>query len=143
MKFLIDTNICIYIMNNRPPEVLQKFKSIGVGKVGISSITVSELHYGACKSSHIKKNIKRLDEFLSPFEILSYDENASRYYGKIRSQLEKQGNIIGPLDMLIAAHALSNNLILITNNVKEFMRIKSLQVENWAEKQGREQSHSH
>ena len=142
MKFLIDTNICIYIMNNHPPEVLQKFKSTGVGKVGISSITVSELHYDACKSNHIKKNINRLDEFLSPFEILSYDENASRYYGKIRSQLEKQGNIIGPLDVLIAAHALSNNLILITNNVKEFMRIKSLQVENWVEKQGTEQSHS-
>ena len=84
-----------------------------------------------------------MDEFLSPFEIFSYDENASRYYGKIRSQLEKQGNIIGPLDMLIAAHALSNNLILITNNVKEFMRIKSLQVENWIEKQGTEQPHSH
>ena len=129
-------------MNNHLPEVLQKFKSIGVGKVGISSITVSELHYGAYKSNHIKKNINRLDEFLSPFEIFSYDENASRYYGKIRSQLEKQGNIIGPLDMLIAAHALSNNLILITNNVKEFMRIKSLQVENWIEKQGTEQSHS-
>ena len=95
------------------------------------------------QSSYIKKNIKRLDEFLSPFEILSYDENASRYYGKIRSQLEKQGNIIGPLDMLIAAHALSNNLILITNNVKEFMRIKSLRVENWVEKQDTEQSHSH
>lgn len=135
MKFLIDTNICIYIMNNHPPEVLKKFKSIGVGKVGISSITVSELHYGACKSSHIEKNIKRLDEFLSPFEILSYDENASRYYGKIRSQLEKQGNIIGPLDMLIAAHALSKKLRLITNNVKEFRRIKSLRVENWVAKQ--------
>ena len=138
MKFLIDTNICVYIMNYHPPEVLQKFKSIGVGKVGISSITVSELHYGACKSSYIKKNIKRLNEFLSPFEILSYDENASIYYGKIRSQLEKQGNIMGPLDMLIAAHALSNNLILITNNVKEFSRIKSLQVENWAGNQGAE-----
>ena len=143
MKFLIDTNICIYIMNNHPPEVLPKFKSIGVGKVGISSITVSELHYGACKSNHIKKNIKRLDEFLSPFEILSYDENVSKYYGKIRSQLEKQGNIIGPLDMLIAAHALSNNLILITNNVKEFMQIKFLRVENWVEKQDTEQSYSH
>ena len=138
MKFLIDTNICIYIMNNHPPEVLPKFKSIGIGKVGISSITVSELHYGACKSNHIKKNIKRLDEFLSPFEILSYDENASKYYGKIRSQLKKQGNIIGPLDMLIAAHALSNNLILITNNVKEFIRIKFLRVENWVEKQDTE-----
>ena len=78
MIYLIDTNICIYIMNNHPPEVLQKFKNIGVGKIGISSITISELHYGVCKSNHIKKNIKRLDEFLSPFDVLSYDENASR-----------------------------------------------------------------
>ena len=78
-----------------------------------------------------EKNIKRLDEFLSPFEILSYDENASNYYGKIRSYLEKQGNVIGPLDMLIAAHALSENLT-ITNNEKEFKRVKSLKVENWA-----------
>lgn len=134
MKFLIDTNICIYIMNNHPPEVVQKFKSIGVGKVGISSVTVSELHYGACKSRHIKKNMQRLEEFLRPFAILPYDENASKYYGIIRSQLEKQGNIIGPLDLLIAAHALSNNLILITNNEKEFRRIKSLKVENWIAK---------
>lgn len=134
MKYLIDTNICIYIMNTHPPEVLQKFKSIGVGEVGISSITVSELHYGASKSIHIKKNIQRLDEFLSPFEILSYDDNASRCYGKIRSKLEKKGKIIGPLDMLIAAHALSKKLILISNNIKEFNRIRSLQVENWVEK---------
>jgi len=75
-----------------------------------------------------------LDEFLSPFEILSYDDNASRYYGRIRSQLEKKGQIIGLLDMLIAAHALSKKLILISNNVKEFNRIKSLRVENWVEK---------
>lgn len=131
--YLIDTNICIYIMNNHPPEVLQKFKNIGVGKIGISSITISELHYGVYKSNHIKKNIKRLDEFLSPFDILSYDENASRYYGNIRCQLEKQGNLIGPLDMLIAAHALSEKLILVTNNVKEFGRIKLLRL-NWVEK---------
>ncbi|NOX32191.1 MAG: type II toxin-antitoxin system VapC family toxin [Deltaproteobacteria bacterium] len=78
--------------------------------------------------------MQRLDEFLSPFEILSYDDNASRYYGRIRSQLEKKGQIIGLLDMLIAAHALSKKLILISNNVKEFNRIKSLRVENWVEK---------
>lgn len=131
MKFLIDTNICIYIMNNHPPEVLKKFKNIGVGKVGISSITVSELHYGAYKSSHKRVNAKRLEEFLNPFEILTYDENASKYYGKIRSQLEEQGNVIDPLDMLIAAHALSNKLILITNNVKEFKRVRSLKIQNW------------
>ncbi len=133
MKFLIDTNICIYIMNNRPPEVFQKFKSIQVGDIGISSITVSELHYGVSKSKRIEENLKRLEEFLVPFEVLPYDENASKYYGRIRSHLEKQGNLIGPLDLLIAAHALSNGLILITNNEKEFKRIKSLKTENWAE----------
>lgn len=129
--FLIDTNICIYIMNNHPPEIIQKFRDIGVGNICISSITVSELQYGVYKSNQLKKNIKRLEEFLSPFEILAYDENASIYYGKIRSRLEKQGNVIGPLDMLIAAHALSENLTLITNNEKEFKRVKSLKVKNW------------
>jgi len=131
MKYLIDTNICIYIMNNHPPEVFEKFRNIGVGAIGISSITVSELYYGAYKSSKIKQNIKRVEEFLYPFEILPYDESASREYGKIRSYLEKNGQIIGPLDMLIAAHAISRNLTIITNNIKEFKRIKSLQVENW------------
>jgi tRNA(fMet)-specific endonuclease VapC len=134
MKYLIDTNICIYIMNNHPPEVLEKFKHIGVGEVGISSISVSELHYGACKSKKIEQNIKRLEEFLYPFDILTYDENASREYGKVRSQLEKKGQIIGPLDMLIAAHAISRELAIITNNTKEFRRIRSLKVENWVGK---------
>ena len=121
-------------MNEHPPEVIQKFREIGVGKICISSITVSELQYGVYKSKQIKKNLKRLDEFLSPFEIISYAENSANYYGKIRSQLEKQGNVIGPLDVLIAAHALSENLTLITNNEKEFKRVKSLQVENWVTK---------
>ncbi len=132
--FLIDTNICIYIMNDHPPQVIQKFREIGVGNICISSITVSELQYGVCKSKQIKKNMKRLDEFLSPFEIIPYDESASIYYGKIRSYLEKQGNVIGPLDMLIAAHALSENLTVITNNEKEFKRVKALKVENWVTK---------
>ena len=118
-------------MNNHPPQVIQKFREIGVGNVFISSVTVSELQYGVYKSKQIKKNIKRLDEFLSPFEIISYDEKASVYYGKIRSDLEKIGNIIGPLDMLIAAHALSEKLTVITNNEKEFKRVNGLKVENW------------
>lgn len=135
MMFLIDTNICIYIMNYHPPQVIQKFREIGIGHVCISSITVSELQYGVYKSKQIKKNVKRLDEFLSPFDIIPYDESASIYYGKIRSHLEKKGNVIGPLDMLIAAHALSEKLTLITNNEKEFKRVKSLKVENWVTKQ--------
>lgn len=131
MKFLIDTNICIYIMNNRPPEVIQRFKNTDVGMVGVSTITVSELQYGVSKSKYKKQNLKRLDEFLTPFEILSYDEDASKCYGEVRSKLERQGQIIGPLDLLIAAHALSKDLILVTNNENEFKRIKSLKVENW------------
>ena len=131
MDYLIDTNICIYVMNKRPPEVIQKFKNTEIGQIGISSITVSELYYGVSKSKLQKQNSKRLEEFFTPFEILSYDENASKFYGTIRSQLEGQGCVIGPLDMLIAAHALSNDLVLVTNNEKEFNRIESLKIENW------------
>ncbi len=131
MNFLIDTNICIYIMNKRPPEVIHRFKNIEVGQIGISTITVSELNYGASKSNLRKQNFKRLEEFLAPFEIIPYSQSASKYYGEIRSSLENQGNVIGPLDLLIAAHALSENLTLVTNNEKEFKRIKSLKVENW------------
>ena len=131
MNFLIDTNICIYIMNNRPPEVIGRFKKIEVGQVGVSSITVSELQYGVSKSKRQKENKQRLDEFLIPFEILPYDEIASRYYGEIRAKLEKRGIVIGPLDLLIAAHAISRELVLVTNNEKEFKRIQSLKVENW------------
>ena len=131
MNFLIDTNICIYIMNKRPPEVIHRFKNIEVGQIGISTITVSELNYGASKSNLRKQNFKRLEEFLAPFEIIPYSQSASKYYGEIRSRLENQGNVIGPLDLLIAANALSKNLTLVTNNEKEFKRIKSLKVENW------------
>ncbi len=132
MNYLIDTNICIYVMNKRPPEVIQKFKNTEIGQIGISSITVSELYYGVSKSNLQTQNANRLEEFLTPFEILSYDENASKFYGAIRSQLESQGSVIGPLDILIAAHALSNDLVIVTNNEKEFNRIESLKIENWA-----------
>lgn len=119
-------------MNKRPPDVIGKFKAIEVGMIGISSITVSELQYGVSKSNFKKQNLKRLEEFLTPFEILPYDQMAAKHYGEIRFKLEKQGHIIGPLDMLIAAHAISKGLTLVTNNEKEFKRIQSLKVENWA-----------
>ena len=118
-------------MNKRPPEVIQKFKDQEVGQIGISSITLSELHYGVSKSQFRKENLQRLEEFLTPFQILAYDENASRQYGEIRSHLESKGCTIGPLDLLIAAHALSQKRVLVTNNEKEFIRIPSLKVENW------------
>jgi tRNA(fMet)-specific endonuclease VapC len=131
MHFLIDTNICIYIMNNHPPEVTRRFKNTEVGDVGVSSITISELQYGISKSKREKENQQRLDEFLIPFEILPYDEIASICYGEIRAKLEERGVVIGPLDLLIAAQALSRELVLITNNEKEFKRIQSLKVEDW------------
>jgi tRNA(fMet)-specific endonuclease VapC len=132
MKYLIDTNICIYIMNKRPIDVIRKFKQFEPGEISISSITVSELQYGVEKSVQQKKNRLRLEEFMAPFRILPYDEFAAKTYGAIRFQLEKQGQPIGPLDLLIAAHALSQKLTLVTNNDKEFKRIKNLKVENWA-----------
>ncbi len=131
MNYLLDTNICIYIMNQRPAEVIRRFKQTEPGRIGISSVTVSELEYGACKSNRPKRNQQRLEAFLIPFEILPYDRAASRIYGKIRARLERRGIVIGPLDLLIAAHALSQGRILISNNEKEFCRIRSLQVENW------------
>ena len=131
MKYLIDTNICIYIMNKRPARVIKKFKQFELGDVGISTITVSELQYRVAKSTHRKENHQRLEQFIAPLEILAYDEMAAGAYGDIRFQLEKCGQTIGPLDLLIAAHAISQNLILVTNNDKEFKRIKSLRVENW------------
>ncbi len=118
-------------MNHHPPEVLARFRKMGVGEIALSSITVSELYYGARKSKAIQQNIRRIEEFIHPFDVLAYDEDAAKEYGKIRAYLEEQGQVIGPLDMLIAAHALSRNLILITNNTKEFERVKSLQIENW------------
>ncbi len=95
MRYLIDTNICIYIMNQHPAEVIKKFKQINVGDIGVSSITVSELQYGVSKSGCREKNQQRLNEFLLPMRILAFDENAAKCYGDIRYQLEKQGQISG------------------------------------------------
>jgi tRNA(fMet)-specific endonuclease VapC len=131
IKYLLDTNICIYIMNRRPVEVIQKFKQFNVGDIGISTITVSELQYGAVKSNNPKLNGQRVEEFIAPLELLSYDLTAANFYAEIRYDLEKKGQVIGPLDMLIAAHALSNDIVLVTNNEKEFQRVNHLRIENW------------
>jgi tRNA(fMet)-specific endonuclease VapC len=118
-------------MNRRPIEIIQKFKQFDVGDIGVSTITVSELQYGAAKSKKTKLNLQRVEEFLTPLEILLYDLNAAKCYGEVRQNLEKKGEIIGPLDMLIAAHAISNDSILVTNNEKEFQRVNNLKIENW------------
>ena len=118
-------------MNKLPVEVIKKFKQFKLGDISISTITVSEIQYGIAKSTHPVKNQLRLDEFLAPLEILDYNEIAARTYGAIRFLLQKRGQPNGSLDLLIASHALSQNLILVTNNDKEFKRIENLKVENW------------
>lgn len=132
IKYMLDTNIGIYIMNRRPIEVINQFKQFDIGEIGVSTITVSELRYGAAKSKNREVNQQRVDAFLLPFEIMPYDEIAADSYGHIRWQLEKRGEMIGPLDLLIAAHAVSRDLVLITNNEREFKRVENLKLENWA-----------
>ena len=131
MKVLLDTNICIYIIKRKPLEVLQKFEAYEVGDIGISSITVAELKFGVQKSQSVEKNQQALIQFLLPLTIAKFDPAAANVYGEIRAKLEKQGTPIGSLDTLIAAHALSLDLTLITNNVREFDRVPNLKLENW------------
>ena len=132
MEYLLDTNICIYIIKKKPVEVFEKFMKLTIGDVGISSITLAELQYGIEKSSNSQKNKEALEKFLTPIEIIYYGYEATIEYGKIRSDLERKGVSIGPLDMLIASHAKSLDVILVTNNVREFGRIAGLRIENWA-----------
>ncbi len=132
MKFILDTNICIYIIKRKPSGVIERFKQAEISRIGISSITLSELLYGVSKSSKPEQNQIALTQFVAPLEILPYGNEAAQYYGDLRAQLEKQGTPIGSLDMLIAAHALSIDCTLVTNNEKEFIRIPNLKIDNWA-----------
>jgi len=132
MKYMLDTNICIYIIKKKPPEIIQRFKQIEISQIGISSITLSELLFGVYKSSKPEQNQLALAQFAAPLEIVPYGDEAADFYGRLRTHLEKQGTPIGSLDMLIAAQALSIGCILITNNEKEFNRIPNLKIENWA-----------
>ena len=129
---LLDTNTCIYIINNRPPNVLERFRKYKAGEVGISSIAASELTYGVAKSGSVK-NRQALDMFLAPMQILPFDSQCLWFYADLRASLEKQGLSIGPMDTLIAAQALSIDGTLVTNNIKEFMRVPKLKLENWFE----------
>jgi tRNA(fMet)-specific endonuclease VapC len=132
MSYLLDTNICIYIIKKRPHVVLERLRKISFDRVAISTITVAELEFGVRKSLLPDKNQAALNEFLIPFSVLDFGHAATIQYGIIRNELEKNGMPIGPLDTLIAAHAKSLNLTLVTNNEKEFSRVKGLQLENWA-----------
>ena len=130
--YLLDTNICIYIIARRSTELIDKFKAAKLeGKIGISAITYAELQYGVSKSSRQNENQMALAQFLIPLVTYEFDEKAGSLFGEIRASLEKQGKTIGSYDMLIAAHAMSLNATLITNNEGEFRRVEGLKVENW------------
>ena len=131
MKYLLDTNTCIYIIKRKPQDVLAKFQTIAPYDIGISSITVAELECGAAKSQYPDRNRVALTQFLIPLEIVRFDEQAATIYGTIRATLERLGKIIGAMDLLIVAHALSLSLTLVTNNTKEFNRVQGLVLENW------------
>jgi tRNA(fMet)-specific endonuclease VapC len=131
MKAMLDTDICIYIIKRRPQSVLDRFRAFPVGDVGISSITLAELEYGATKSAQPTKNREALEEFVSPLDVAAFDRDAAEAYGRIRAALERKGLPIGAMDMLIAAHALSLSVSLVTNNETEFRRVPGLRVENW------------
>ena len=130
IKYLLDTNIVIYVMKRRPIEVLETFNQ-NASRMAISAITMSELHHCAEKSERVTQNLEVIEEFASRLEVLPYTEKASQHYGSIRSVLEKSGQVIGVNDFHIAAHARSEGLVLVTNNVREFERIPALAVENW------------
>ena len=132
MNYMLDTNICIYLIKQKPEKVLRHFKAHSLGDVGISSITLAELRYGAEKSQQVQKNRGALDEFTLPLEIVDFDEEAASAYGTVRAALEKAGTPVGSMDMLIGAHALSLGVTLVTNNMSEFKQIKNLKLVDWS-----------
>ena len=133
MRYMLDTNICIYVIKHKPEKVFRKLQTIHPEDVCISSVTYAELVHGVEKSAAVEKNRLALSILLANMEILDFDVDAADYYGKIRADLEKKGTPIGPLDMMIAGHAQSLGYTVITNNMKEFSRVAALKIENWAE----------
>jgi len=131
MKYMLDTNICIGLIRQKPQKLIQRLTRCEPGEVGVSSITIAELTFGANKSNQVEQNLFALEQFLLPIEIADFDQQASAAYGVIRAYLEREGKIIGSMDMLIGAHALSLGAIVVTNNVDEFQRIPKLKVEDW------------
>lgn len=131
MKYLLDTNICIYLIKQKPLSVLEKLRSNDIKDLALSSITVAELEYGVMRSQNKEQNMDALHRFMIPYEIVDFTSKSAVKYGEIRTYLEKKGQIIGPMDLLIASIAMVENMILVTNNTKEFKRIPNLKLENW------------
>ena len=133
MRYMLDTNICIYAIKHKPEKVFRKLEEVDPEDVCVSSVTYAELMHGVEKSAAVERNRLALSMLLANIEILNFDADAAVCYGKIRAGLAKKGTPIGPLDMMIAGHAMSMGYTLVTNNVKEFLRVPDLKMENWAE----------
>jgi tRNA(fMet)-specific endonuclease VapC len=131
MKWMLDTDTCIALINSRPPTVLRRLSGKSIGQVGISSITLGELAFGASKNSQSEQSKSALGEFLLALEVAAFDENAAMQYGAVRAALERTGTPIGPLDTLIAAHALSTDAVLVSHNTRELKRVRGLRCEDW------------
>lgn len=129
--YLLDTNTCVFLIKNKPARVLDILRSVLTKSIFVSSITVAELQFGVYNSGKVKKNRISFAEFLAPFQILDFDGQDAEWYGKIRAQLKKEGNLIGPYDLLIASQALAKGLVLVTNNTNEFSRVEGLKIEDW------------
>jgi tRNA(fMet)-specific endonuclease VapC len=132
MKYMLDSNICIYFINSRSGGVMAKIKSHMQDGLAISAITLAELEHGVALSAYPQRNAIALHQFLAILEVLPFDSRAAAAYGDIHADLQRKGNKIGPLDMLIAGHARAEDMTLVTNNMKEFVRVEGLTVENWA-----------
>lgn len=133
MRYMLDTNICIYAIKHKPETVIRNILLHDPDDICISSITYAELMHGVEKSMAIEKNRMAITFFLSPITILGFGDKAAETYGEIRADLERKGTPIGPMDMLIAGHAKAEDLVLVTNNTREFLRVEGLQVEDWAQ----------
>jgi tRNA(fMet)-specific endonuclease VapC len=131
MRFMLDTNLCIDLMRDKAGAALQRLRGLPIDDAGISTITLAELHYGAVKSARRAYHEALILRLCAPLAVATFDARAAEVYGEVRSALEAQGKPIGPLDGLIAAHALALDATLVTGNVREFQRVKGLQVENW------------
>jgi len=132
MKYMLDTNICIYVIKNKPASVIRAFLEHNPYEICVSSITYAEMMHGVEKSAAKERNRIAYMAFMSAITIMDFSAKAAEEYGRIRTELESQGTPIGPMDMLIASHAKSENLVLVTNNTREFERVKGLNLENWA-----------
>jgi tRNA(fMet)-specific endonuclease VapC len=135
-RYLLDTNICIYIRQRRPEEVLRRFRKLRPGEAALSVITYGELLYGAAKSAQRAAALEQLRELIRLLPAVALPENAAETYGTLRADLETKGQMIGNNDLWIAAHALASKLTLVTNNVREFQRVRGLKIENWAAEAG-------